>query len=93
MSRMWTPVIIEVHPSPDARLRLRAGLPNMYVDALIFQRPLYAFDEDSVDTAPLAIHGYTDPAPLERVSPGEGRERAALIGVHDLRQPVRRLPH
>jgi len=34
---------------------------------------------------PLPSHGYTDPGPLERVGPGEGRERAALVGVHDFR--------
>jgi len=36
---------------------------------------------------PLRSHGYTDPGPLERVVPSEGRERAALIGGHDLRRP------
>ena len=77
-------VVVEIDPAPDASLGLRAGLPGVQVDAFILQGPPEAFDEDVVETPALAVHRDPGADPLQPVGPGEGRELAALIRVHDL---------
>ncbi len=93
MSGVWPLMIVEVDPATHASLGLRTGVPGVQVDAFILQRPPQTLDEDVVDAAPLAVHGDAHAGPLEGVDPGEGRELAALIGVHDLwrAEPVERL--
>jgi hypothetical protein len=78
-------VVIEGDPAPDAIPCLRSGLPSVEMDAFILEGPPQALDEDVVDAAPFAVHRDPGANPFQPVSPGEGRELAALIRVHDLR--------
>ena len=75
---MWTFVIVELHPFFDPGFGLYPGFPGMEINALVFQRPPQAFDEDVVEEPTLAVHRDPDADPLQSVSPNEGRELAAL---------------
>lgn len=86
VSGVWPLVIVEVDPATHAGPGLPTGLPIVQVDAFILPRPQQTLDDDVVDAASLAVHGDAHPGPLESVDPGEGRELAALIGVHGLRR-------
>ncbi len=81
---MWAAPVVEGHPFPDGRLRLRSCLPGVQVGALIFQGPPQPLDKDVVEESAFPIHRDAHAGSAEPVGPGEGRELAALIRVHDL---------
>ena len=83
MGSVWPPMVIEGDPRSDGSLCLRPGLPGMQVDAFVFQGPPQALDEDIVDAPPLAVHRDAGADALQPICPGEGRELAALVSVHD----------
>ena len=78
-------VVEKGDPAPDATPFLRTCLPSVQINAFILQRSPEALDEDVVHAATFADHRDTCADPFQPVSPGEGRELAALIRVHDLR--------
>ncbi len=86
MGNVWAPMVVESDPRSDGGLCLRPGLPGVQVDAFVFQGPPQALDEDVVDAASFAVHRDAGAAALQPISPGEGRELAALIGIHDPRR-------
>lgn len=77
-------VVVEGDPGPDACPCLRSVFPSVQIDVFILQGPPEAFDEDIVQAEPLAVHRDPGADPFQPVCPGEGRELAALIRVHDL---------
>ena len=81
-------VIVEAHPGFDAPARIAAAGEGVQVDALVFQRPPEALDEDVVKEAPAPIHRDAHAGILKALRPGPGGELASLIGVEDLRRPV-----
>jgi hypothetical protein len=84
MGSLWAMVVVEGDPAPDASPGLRPSLPGVQIDAFILQGPPEALDEDVVEAAPFAVQRDPGPDPLKPVGSCEGRELAALIGVHDL---------
>ena len=77
-------MVVKGDPAPDAGSRLRPGFPSVQIDAFILQGAPEALDEDVVDAAPFAVHRDPGANPFQSVGPDEGRELAALVGVHDL---------
>ena len=77
-------VVVEGHPFPDRRLRLRSCLPDMQIDALVFQGALMPLDKDVVEEAAFPIHRDPRARPAEPIGPDEGCELGSLIGIHDL---------
>ena len=77
-------VVVECHPLTDVGPGLRTGLPGAQIHALVCQGSPEAFDEDVVDAAAPAVHRDLDAGAFHAVGPGERRELAALIAVHDL---------
>src|SRR5690606_39538322 len=63
---------------PASRFTRRAD------DAFMLQGPSEALDEDVIEAAPLPVRRDPGPDPFQPVSPGEGRELATQVGVHDL---------
>jgi hypothetical protein len=84
MGSVWAMVVVEGDPASDACLGLRSGFPGVQIDAFILQGPPQALDEDAVQAPALDVHRDPGADPLQSVGPSEGRELAALIGVHDL---------
>lgn len=80
-------VVVEGHPFPDRRFRLRSGLPGMQVNALVFQGAPQPLDEDVVEETALPIHRYAHVRSAEPIGPDEGCELRSLVGVHDLGRP------
>ena len=83
MGSVGAMVVVEGDPAPDAGLRLRSGLPGVQVEAFILQGPPEKLDEDVAETAPFAVHRDPGADPSQPICPGEGRELAALVSVHD----------
>ena len=77
-------MVVEGHPFPDGRLRLRSCLPSVQLDALVFQGAPQPLDEDVVQEAAFPVHRYAHAGSTQPVRPGEGRELRPLIGIHDL---------
>ncbi len=71
-------MVVEGHPLPDGRFRLRTGLPGMQVDALVFESAPQPLDEDIVEETALPIHRYAHAGPAEPIRPGKGRELGSL---------------
>ena len=80
-------IVAKGDTAPDAIPCLRPGFLSVQINAFILEGPPEALDADVVDTAPLAVHRDKCADLFQLVSPGEGRELAALIRVHDLPWP------
>ena len=77
--------VVEVDPLPDDPFRLEAIGQLVQIDRLVFERPPQPLDEDVVHAPAPAVHGDRDTRVLEHTGELEAGERAALIGIEDLR--------
>ena len=60
----------------------------MQVDFLVLHAFPKPFDEDIIDPAALAIHAHLDATVLDQADELRAGERAALVGVDDLRRAM-----
>ena len=81
-------VVVEAEPGANPSLGLGNALISIEVDFLVFEAAPQPLDEDVVHAAALAVHADHHPVPLQ--CPGEivTGERAALVGIENLRPTV-----
>ena len=84
MGSMWPSLIVESHPGTEPISGVTAARPGVRIDAFLFERSPWPFDEHIVQPSALAVHRGPDAGRLQLLREVEGCELAVLVRAEDL---------